>query len=392
MKNFFNNLWQTKSKTSAVIAMGNVGKAVWTPRCYGALAREGYMTNPIVYRCVSLIAKGAASVPWKLFQNDHEVCDHSLLDLLHHPNPLQGGASFISSVMSYYLLAGNSYLEAITDHEGKVRELYALRPDRMKVVPDEHGIPLAYQYTINGNTQTIYQGSNQPILHLRAFHPTNDWYGMSPLEAAARAIDQNNAVSAHNLSILQNGGRPSGALKINTNANMGRMNDEQIETLRQDLKDSYEGVLNAGKIMVLEGDFDWQEMGLSPKDLDFVEGKKLSSREIAQSFGVPSMLVGIPGDSTFANYREARYHHTIIPLLDMLCDELNHWLTPRFGSNLKLVFNLEAIPALSVKRENMWKSMNEVKFLTVNEKRKMMGYHPMPNTDSLVTEINDEVL
>jgi len=207
---------------------------------------------------------------------------------------------------------------------------------------------------------------------------------MSPLEAAARAVDQNNAVAAHNLSILQNGGRPSGALKIRPLDTGRTLTQEQREILRQDIRESYEGALNAGKIMILEGEFEWQEMGLSPKDLDFVEGKKLSAREIAQAFGVPAMLVGIPGDATFANYREARYHlweDTIIPLLDMLCDEFNHWLIPKFDPDLKLRFDLDGIPALALKRENMWKRINHAHFLTINEKRRAMGYPPIEGGD-----------
>jgi len=132
--------------------------------------------------------------------------------------------------------------------------------------------------------------------------------------------------------------------------------------------------------MILEGDFDCKEMGLSPKDL-FIEGKNLSSREIAQAFGVPPMLVGVPGDSTFSNYREARFHlweDTILPLLDMITHELNTWLTPRFGHNLTLTYNMDAVPALATRREAEWQKVSVCPFLTINEKRLQWGIPPFP--------------
>ncbi len=374
------------SKVAPMVAYNTLGQPVWTPRRYDALAQEGFQKNVIVYRAVSLIARSAASVPWKLFRDEQELSTHPLLDLLHYPNPKQGGASFIEAVCGYKLLAGNSYVEAVSGSKNKPVELYTLRPDRMKVVPGASGLPQAYEYTVNGQTRLLavnpVSGSSE-VLHIKTFNPLNDWYGMSPIEAAACAIDQHNAVSGHNLALLQNGGRPSGALKIGGET---RLTDEQRQSLREDIREAYEGGGNAGRVLVMEGDFEWQEMGLSPKDLDFVAGKNLSAREIAQAYGVPSMLVGVPGDATFANYREARLHlweDTVLPLLDHLCDELNHWLTPRFDTKLHLAFNIDSIPALGERRENTWRKISEAKFLTINEKRRAVGYEPITGGDSL---------
>lgn len=402
MKNWFNQLinWRSilpENKASGVaslIAYNALGQPVWTPRRYDQLTEEGFCRNVIVHRAVSLIARGAASVPWKLYCGRDEVHEHAVLDLLHHPNPMQGGAAFIESILAYKLLSGNSYIEAVAGKKGLPVELYPLRPDRIKIVPGISGVPLAYEYTVNGRTKRIMVddlNGDSAVLHLKAFHPLNDWYGMSPLEAAAGAIDQHNAVSSHNLALLQNGGRPTGALKISSQSHM---TEEQRQNLRDDMRNVYEGAINAGKMMVLEGEFEWQEMGLSPKDLDFIAGKNLSAREIAQVYGVPPMLVGVPGDATFANYREARYHlweDTIIPLLDHLCDEFNHWLLPKYGNlSLRLCFDLESIPALAPRRENAWKRISKADFLTLNEKRRALGYEPIEGGDVMLHEERDE--
>lgn len=381
------------SSVGTLVACGTAGKPVWTPRRYDALAEEGYQKNVIVYRSVSLIARGAASVPWLLYQRDdhgeHEIEHHPLLELLNNPSPRQAGSAFMEAVVGYLLLSGNSYIEAVFNENGEPCELYPLRSDRMKVVPGIKGMVGSYEYHVGAKVKKFDVDSihgTSPILHIKTFNPLNDWYGFSPIEAAANSIDQHNVVGGHNLALMQNGGRPSGALMVKPN-NFGRgLSDEQRSTLRNDLKHAYEGTSNAGKIMVLEGDFEWKEMGLSPKDLDFIEGKNVSAREIAQAFGVPPMLVGVSGDATFANYKEARFHlweDTILPLLDFITSEFNLWLTPYFGGNLRIAYDVDSIAALAPRREASWNKVIQADFLTINEKRQAVGYTPINGGDTL---------
>ena len=379
------------SSVASYIAYNTLGKAVWTPKNYNLLADEGYQKNVIVYRCVSLIARGVGSVPWLLYDHDHEVDRHPILDLLNCPSPRQAGSSFMESVVGHLLLAGNAYVEAVTDQIGKPKELYSLRPGRMKVIPGLSGMPSAFEYQVDGRKRVLESDpitGQSSILHMKNFHPLNDWYGMSPVEAASRSIDQHNVVAEHNLALLQNGGRPSGALMFKP-ANSQPMTEKQRDMLRDDIKRIYEGNNNAGKIMVLEGDFDWKEMGLSPKDLDFIEGKNISAREISQAFGVPPMLVGVSGDATFANFKEARYHlweDTIIPLMEFLIAEFNLWLCPMFGDNLRLSYDVDAIPALAQRREALWSKIQTSDFLTINEKRQAVGYGPIDGGDNFLNQ------
>jgi len=378
------------SSVGSMVAYNHLGRPVWTPRNYEALTVQGFRKNVIVYRCVNLIARGAASVPWRLYQGEDELVKHPLLDLLQRPSVLQAGSAFIESTLGYLLLSGNSYIEFVrgSDHTALPKELYALRPDRIKVIPGFHGLPLGFEYSVDSKKQVIPADpvtGESDILHLKLFNPLNDWYGMSPIEAAACAIDQHNTVASHNLALLQNGGLPSGALMVNQGKGpQNALTSDQLDDLRLDLQKIVEGQKNAGRVMILEGDFKWQEMGLSPKDLDFIEGKLLSAREIAQAFNVPPMLVGVSGDSTFANYKEARFHlweDTILPLLDYLADELNLRLGKQFGEDLRLSYDIDAIPALAPRREEAWAKVAKADFLTLNEKRKAVGYGPVENGD-----------
>jgi len=224
------DLEQKASGTGSIVAYNVLGQPVWTPKRYDSLAEEGYQKNVIVYRCVNLISRGLASVPWLLYRrnSDQEVEKHPLLNLLNSPSPRQAGSAFMEAVVGYLLLAGNTYIEAVLDHQGIPQELHPLRPDRMKIIPGNDGVPLAYEYSVGGHRKQMQVDSlsgKSSVLHLKTFHPLNDWYGMSAIEAAAGAIDQHNAVAGHNLSLLQNGGRPSGALLIKTPPHNGGLTD-----------------------------------------------------------------------------------------------------------------------------------------------------------------------
>lgn len=379
-------------KSSAIAPLfvtAGVRQPIWTPRAYDKLAEEGYQKNIIVYRCVSLIARGVASVPWQVYKGNARMESHPLLNLLQSPNPQQSLSRFMEAITAYLLLAGNVYVEAVMAEEQHPLELYLLRPDRVKIIPGKAGVPEAYEYTLAGRSVQIpvdpLNGKSK-VLHMKTFNTLHDWYGMSPIEAAAHSIDQHNAVAGHNLALLQNGGRPSGALQFRPKGHGDLLSDEQRERLRQEVIEGIEGTRNSGRILILEGDFDWKEMGLSPKDLDFIEGKYLSAREIAQVYGIPPMLVGVPGDATFSNYKEARYHlweDTILPHLELIKGELNGWLAPYFGPDIKLEYDTDSIPALAPKRETLWGKIQKATFLTINEKRSLVGYSPIPNGDRL---------
>ena len=366
------------SKAGAVIALTSAGRPVWTPRTYQALARAGYMKNPIAYRAVRLVAEAAASVPWLLYDGAAELDDHPLLKLIARPNPHQSGADLLEALYGHLLVSGNAYAEAVAV-AGEVRELYALRPDRMSVVPDANGWPAAFQYQANGRTVRFEQdgeGPVPPILHVVQFHPLDDHYGFPPLEAAQISLDVHNAANAWNKALLDNAARPSGAL-VYKGENGANLSEDQFERLRDELVSNFTGAGNAGRPLLLEGGLTWQSMSLSPKDMDFMQLKNGAAREIALAFGVPPMLLGIPGDNTYANYREANlsfWRQTVMPLVSRFTKAFGNWLGPAWGEDLRLGFDADQVDALSVEREALWRRVGEADFLTPDEKREAVGY------------------
>ena len=383
------------SHTARLIALESGGRARWTPRDYAALAREGYASNAVVHRAVKLVAENAAAVTLLLYEGDAERDRHPLLDLLARPNPRQEQATFLEAVCTQLLLAGNAYVEAVAldgpggrqDAGYQVRELYALRPDRMRVVPGPDGWAEAYEYTAAGRTVRFDQTQPPlpPILHLTAFHPLDDHYGLSPLEAAAIAVDTHNAAARWNKALLDNAARPSGAL-IYTGPDNALLSDAQFERLKRELGDTYQGAINAGRPLLLEGGLDWKAMSLTPKDMDFMEAKHGAAREIALAFGVPPMLLGIPGDNTYSNYHEANrvfWRGTVLPLSNRIAGALTQWLAPVFGARLRLEVDVDRIEALSSDRAALWERVTKAPFLTPNEKRAATGYGAMEGGDRL---------
>ncbi len=385
------------SKAGRLISLTFANRAVWTPKRYDKLAEESYTKNAVAFRAISEIAKCAGSVPFLLFRVSGkkriEILDHPLLNLLNRPNPMQGRAAFLNSVVGFFLIAGNSYIESVGVKTRPPTELWPKRPDRMTVKAGNFGMPAAYIYTVAGETVewkviSTRRQIRRPevpgasaILHLKSFHPLNDWYGMSPVEAAAFSIDQHNEAGRWNMARLQNDARPSGALVVDPKSGTG-LDDEQYNKLKADIDRMYSGAENAGRPLLLEGGLDWKEMGLSAVDQDWLNGKHTTARDIAMVFGMPAQMLGIPGDNTHRNMEEARlwlWEQTVIPLMLLILGELNNWLTPHFGGDLTLEFDLDEVPALITRRHVLWDKINKTDFLKVDEKREAVGYEPLPD-------------
>ncbi|MDX2095175.1 MAG: phage portal protein [Alphaproteobacteria bacterium] len=375
---------EAKSYPGTTAYMIPAGQAVWMRRDVSKFADEGYRRNVIAHRAVAMIATAAASVPWKLSERRSRTVRtleaHPLLTLLNTPNPLQGGTELCEALYAHRLIAGNSYLHAIGPKDGAPLELHVLRPDRVAIIPGQGGIPKAYRYTIDGRALDVavdaISGQSR-ILHLKAFHPLDDWYGLSPMEAAAYSIDQHNQCSAWNQALLQNGARPSGALMVKAGeGNAGMLSETQYGRLKSQLDEQFSGAMNAGRPLLLEGGLEWKEMSLNPRDMDFINIKHSSARDVALAFGVPPQLLGIPGDNTYANLKEARlalWEQTIVPLLQTVTDALNNWLVPMFDTALVLSLDQDAIPIFAEKRDAYWERISRADFLSAEEKRNLLG-------------------
>ena len=401
---FFQRLFNTKpveQKNSNMMGYFGVGTEEAKTYKYQDLAKEGYLKNAIVYRCVNEISKGASAVPFVLKAGDQIIEEHPLIDLLMRPNPLQSYSEFFSSLFGYVLLSGNAYILKTGSDMGAPKELHQLRPDRINIKGSGKPIPEKYEYMVNGRVANTYmidqENGFSELKHIKLWNPLDDYYGLSPMSAAAVEVDQFNMSSKHNVNLLQNGARPSGAVIFKPQDDAGfavNLSESQRQQLITDMNNRFTGANNAGRPMLLEGDFDWKEMGLSPKDMDFATLKHMSATDIALCFGVPSQLVGVPDSQTYSNVAEARlalYEETIIPHLRKIASDLNEWLVPLFDDRLTLEFDIDSIPALSERvrktYENVTSAVREG-IMTRNEAREKIGLEPLNGADDLYISAN----
>jgi HK97 family phage portal protein len=379
------------------ISLGQ-SKAGLTGAGYDKIAVEGYAECLVAFACINKIASAVASVDPVLFQKTKgklkKVDDHELLKLIENPNPAQSGREFLRHLVSYHQLAGNAYVfgNGMETSARPPGELQILNPGKMKIEPGPSLFPLAYEYKPDANKTYKYPvdqiSGRSAVMHLKTFHPLNSWYGLSALSPAARSVDIHSSGQQWNKSLIENGARPSGALVVTAeNGNPTTLTDEQYQRLKEMIDLQFSGSGNAGRPMLLEGGLDWKEMSLNPKDMEFLEGKNSAARDIALAFGVPPMLLGIPGDNTYANYSEAKlafWTETIIPLLGFVNDGFNRWLTPLYGKDLYLWFDEEMIPALEPLRKEKSARIEAADYLTINEKREAMGYETLPDGGDIV--------
>ncbi|MCA3510812.1 MAG: phage portal protein [Rhodobacter sp.] len=369
------------SATGALVTFRGGGRAVWSPRDTVSLTRTGFQSNPVAFRAVKLIAEAASALPLILQDRSRRYETHPVLELIRRPNAAQGRADLFEALYGFLLLSGNGYVEAVRGDAALPAELHVLRPDRMSLVPGSDGWPAAYDYAVGGRTHRFpMTGGPPPICHIRAFHPQDDHYGFSPLQAAGVAVDVHNSASAWSKALLDNAARPSGAIVYRGVDGQGNLSADQYDRLVSEMESHHQGARNAGRPMLLEGGLDWKPMGFSPSDMEFHQTKEAAAREIAVAFGIPPMLMGIPGEATYANYQEAHrafYRLTVLPLAGKVTAAISQWLSTFTGEEVELRPDPDQVPALAADRDQQWARVGAADFLSPAEKRAALGLPPL---------------
>lgn len=362
---------------SMVMLLG--GSPIWSSEDIIKITKEGYINCHVVYACVKQIVDAAGRIPWDLFKRPisegskkEKIEDHGLLNLMRKPNPQDGGTAFIKNTLAFYLISGNSYNFTAGPDAGPPKEMYYTRPERIKILPGTKFEPIGgYRYTVNG---VDHKPDFKPeeVLHLKAFHPLDDWYGLSPIRVAAKQVDIQDMAARWNANLLKQDCRPPGALVTE-----GNLDDEQYIRLEKMIEKKIMGLENVGRPPIFEGGITWQPFAISPKDMDWINSDKLNSRKICSVFNVAPELIGDAENKTYSNYKEARkalYMEAILPLMDYLRDEYNNWLTPQWNEErLFLEYNKNAIEAIKEELDAVYKRQAMAWWRTINQRRVSCG-------------------
>lgn len=374
----------------------------WSEKDYKNFAQEAYIKNVIAYRCIYEIAKGGAQVEWVIKKKNksgktEKVKDTPYDHLIKRPNKEDSIGFLQNRALSFFNIAGNAYYRKIPRKTGSEKErgiplsLEVKRPDKMGVMTDKEGNVTGYEYRANPLKPQPFPMNRLTgecdILQIKTFHPTDDFYGLSPVEPGSYVIDTNNEATKWNMRLLQNEAR-IGLIYLFK----GILGEEDYDQVEQNIKE-FSGSENAGKSLILqsEEDVDVRPYMWNPKEIDFIEGWRQTARSTCFAFGVPSVLIGIPGDSSYSNYREARqslWEETILFLLNYFKGEQNNWLFKTDTQGFLLDYDTDKVPALAEKRTMLWKRAEDSTFLKINEKREMVGLDPVPGGDVILVPAN----
>ena len=355
------------SPWAAALAAAPQGRV---PFDYQTALPRAFAENPVAQRAVRIVAEGVGSAPLA-------ASDPALAALVQATS---AGQALLETLAAHLTLHGNGYVQIVMDAAGRPAELVALRPERVSVIPGDDGWPAAYAYRAGERTLTLPVEDEQgwPVLiHLKALDPASDHYGGGCLSTAAQAVAIHNEAARWNLALLENAARPSGAL-VHDSGDAPPLSADQFERLKVELDAAFAGAAHAGRPMVLDGGLRWQSMALTPADMDFATLKAAAARDIALAFGVPPMLLGLPGDNTYANYREANralWRLTLLPLAGKILGGIAEGLRPWFAG-ATLGVDLDQVPALAEDRERLWGQVSAADFLSPAEKRALLGLAP----------------
>lgn len=338
-------------------------------RDYGAQINTVFRDNPVGQRSVRLVAGMVGGL--SIYAEGDEAAAR-----------LVKAGGMLEQVAAAMLLHGNGYVQLAVGGDDRPAELMVLRPERVTMVPDRNGYPASYVYRVNARDYSLPMRDaleRRVFAHVKSLNPAGDTLGAGCLDAAIAAASVHNAASRWNKALLDNAARPSGAMVYDP-GDGSVLSGEQFERLRGELDEQFAGAANAGRPLLLDGGLKWQALSLTPADMDFVALKEGAARDIALAFGVPPVLVGLPGDATYANAREAGralYRQTVLPLAERILEGLSAMLSDWFGP-VRLAVDLDAISELAEDRARLWEVIGGADFLTREEKREQLGFSPDP--------------
>lgn len=350
---------------------------------------KGFTVSTWVFACIRRIATASASVPWIVEQRNADGKwerseGHPLELLLARPNPLQSRREVMERLTYHLYLAGNGILHKARGLGGVPRELWLLSPDVCRPYPDE--VDIISHYRLQRQAGGIERLDVGDVTHVQFVNPADALWGLSPLQVAARAVDTDVAAQDWQKSSMHNRATPDGVVSFK------RPLDKTQHALAEKTIDTYRsGPASARRVLVFGSDATWQQLSLSPIEMDFLNSRKMNREEICAVFQVPPPLIGLYENATLANLEASRvifWQETVIPFLDLLGDTFTRSFGPDFEAEegtLRVAPDLTSVPALrAMVRESTAASKTlfdmGVPFNVINQ-RLALGFPYVPGGD-----------
>ncbi len=283
-----------------------------------------YAQSPWVYVAVNRIAEAAALVPLNITGHGSAAStpnDHPLQQLLNAPNHFLSRFELLEQTVGTLELYGNAYWYLVGDQRGRPVEIWPLQPDRLRIVPDPERFVRGYVYELDGQRIPLEPAE---IVHFKRWHPANDFYGLSALQAARLAVMGDRAMASWNHAAFgQDRGIPAGMVVIKD-----FISEADFERLKRDWRETYGGG-ERRTAFLRGGEIEWQNIGLSHQDLDFLQGRAANRDEILNIFGVPIGMLSENATEANAKVAERLFiERTLWPKLTRIAAKITQDLLP----------------------------------------------------------------
>jgi HK97 family phage portal protein len=326
---------------------------------------DPYEQSIAVFRAVNVVGDALARAPVKLFRGEEEVTSGKIFDLFQRPNAFMRQSTFAKVVVSHQLLNGNAYIYLDEpDSLGVPRSLLPLPPNTVSPIRSKGNAYELRGWTYTGTgTDTVVIPPERIIQLQYAPSPNDPLSGTSPMDVASISVESDHLASVWNKAVLQNSGSPAGILKW---AGEGRFDEADARLVKDQWVETYGGANKAESIAVLGSNFDWQTIGVSPKDMQWLEARKWNLGDIARAFNVPLVFLNEYESSGLSDaglkiQAKLLYTNNVIPMAVTFGQMLTEWVVRPHDPSLVAVFDFDAVEAL---REDLTEKLEHAKRLS----------------------------
>jgi len=393
---FFKNFFGSKEKSISVPMGGFELLSKLVPSELNEVGlMERYKKSLYVFACISKIAEKVGSIDINLYKvknskgDIEEIKTHPALDLIYRPNDFQTKAEFLMTTIINKKTAGDAFWLKIRNNSGKVIELWNLRPDMMTIVSDP--VKVVGGYVFNRGDGTRINFASEDIVHFKDYpDPTNTYRGISALMPASIRVQTEEYATKYQRNFFANNSRPDAVIK-----SPKILTKDQQTQLKKSWAKSHGGIKNSSKIGLLQGGMEYQLISITQKDMDYIEGLRLTRDDILVAFRMTKTVLGITDDVNRANAETAMavfLSEVVAPEIKAIIEKANEEMAYiDFGENIFYGFNE---PNLEDKEFKLKEDTELVKnnIFLINEVRESRGKPPIQGGWSIYMPIMQQAI
>ena len=366
------------------------GAAGWAQTAFG----EYYPRSAVVYAAIKVRQDAIARLPLRVLRRipasrqrmdgvnaraggELVGADHPLQRLLDSPNPFWSRSDLWRATETYLSLWGAAFWALERDENGNIAEIWPLRPDKMRPIPDAQRYIKGFVYVGSGSELVPYLPDD--VVWMRYFNPLDEYAGLSPIAPLRQSADMGMDALRANRKLLQNDSTPG--LIIETE---GFPTDADVSEFYARWESRFQGVEKMRRPALLSPGMKASNLGFSPRDMEYIESLRWSLEDVTRVFGVPKVMIGDLENTTFSNFSTARrlfWEDTIAAQLAFYQESLRQHLLPHFGDDsLTVEFDMSGVEALKESEENKAKRRRiyvEAGIMTIDEVRREMNLPPI---------------